>query len=68
MDNNAKLFVGPVSKNIVDVIIEEANISNTFIGLIPSRRQVDFLIMVTFTIGEQRILFLTLEIDQTKLL
>ena len=42
MDNNAKLFVGPVSKNVVDVIIEEANISNKFIGLIPSRRQVDF--------------------------
>ncbi len=38
----SKLFLGPVSKNIVDVVIEEANQSGTIIGLIPSRRQVDF--------------------------
>jgi len=38
----SNLFLGPVSKNIVDVAIEEANLSGEIIGLIPSRRQIDF--------------------------
>ena len=42
MNKKTKLFVGPVSKNIVDVIIEQANIIDSPIGLIPSRRQIDF--------------------------
>ena len=38
----SKFFIGPMSKNIVDSIIEYSNINNTQIGLIPSRRQVEF--------------------------
>jgi hypothetical protein len=37
-----KIFIGPMSKNIVDSIIEYSNKNNTPIGLIPSRRQVEF--------------------------
>ena len=37
-----KLFVGVVSKNTVDAVIEYANEYNIELGLIPSRRQVDF--------------------------
>ena len=37
-----KLFVGPVSKNTVDAVIEYANEYNVNLGLIPSRRQVDW--------------------------
>ena len=36
-----KFFIGPMSKNIVDAAIEYSNETNTPIGLIPSRRQVD---------------------------
>jgi fructose/tagatose bisphosphate aldolase len=36
-----KFFIGPMSKNIVDAIIEFANETKTPIGLIPSRRQVE---------------------------
>ena len=45
MENNtttAKLYVGPMSKNIVDSTIELANELQTIITLIPSRRQVEF--------------------------
>ena len=39
---NVKYFIGPMSKNIVDAIVEFcANTGNT-IGLIPSRRQVEW--------------------------
>lgn len=37
----AKLFIGPMSKNIVDAIIEYSNIKNIQIGIIPSRRQIE---------------------------
>ena len=37
-----KFFIGPMSKNIVDSIIEFNNESNRPIGLIPSRRQVEY--------------------------
>ncbi len=36
-----KIFIGPMSKNIVDAIIEYSNHKNPPIGLIPSRRQVE---------------------------
>jgi hypothetical protein len=36
-----KIFIGPMSKNIVDAIIEYSNTNNTPIGIIPSRRQVE---------------------------
>jgi hypothetical protein len=36
-----KLFIGPMSVNIVDAVIEYANEAATPLGLIPSRRQVD---------------------------
>ena len=35
------IFIGPMSLNIVDSIIEYCNDNNTTIGLIPSRRQVE---------------------------
>jgi len=37
-----KIFIGPMSKNIVDAIIDYSNNNNVHIGLIPSRRQVEF--------------------------
>jgi len=36
-----KLFIGPMSVNIVDAVIEFANENDCPLGLIPSRRQVD---------------------------
>jgi len=39
---NPKLFIGPMSKNIVDAIIEYSNKNEVKIGIIPSRRQVEF--------------------------
>lgn len=36
-----KYFIGPMSKNIVDSIIEFCNNTNNTIGLIPSRRQIE---------------------------
>ena len=36
-----RYFIGPMSKNIVDSIIEFCNETNNTIGLIPSRRQVE---------------------------
>ena len=35
-------FIGPMSKNIVDAIIEFCELTNNTIGLIPSRRQVEY--------------------------
>lgn len=37
-----KLYIGPMSKNVVDAVIEYANEHKVYLGLIPSRRQVDF--------------------------
>jgi hypothetical protein len=36
-----KLFIGPVSKEIIDIVIDYSNEFDTHLGLIPSRRQVD---------------------------
>lgn len=38
----SKYFIGPMSKNIVDSIIEFCNETDNRIGLIPSRRQVEW--------------------------
>ena len=40
--NNIKYFIGPMSKNVVDSIIEFTNETNNSVGLIPSRRQVEW--------------------------
>jgi uncharacterized protein YlbG (UPF0298 family) len=37
-----KYFIGPMSKNIVDAIVEFCSNTNNTIGLIPSRRQVEW--------------------------
>jgi len=37
-----KYFIGPMSKNVVDSIIEFCNETDNYIGLIPSRRQVEW--------------------------
>jgi hypothetical protein len=37
-----KIFIGPMSKNIVDAILEFNNSTGKMIGLIPSRRQVEW--------------------------
>ncbi len=39
---NPKVFIGPMSKNIVDSVIEYCEENNVSIGLIPSRRQIEF--------------------------
>lgn len=39
---NIKLFIGPMSKNIVDSAINFCNKFNVKLGFIPSRRQIDF--------------------------
>ena len=40
--NNIKYFIGPMSKNIVDAIVEFCDNTGNTIGLIPSRRQVEW--------------------------
>jgi D-tagatose-1,6-bisphosphate aldolase subunit GatZ/KbaZ len=42
MITTTKIFIGPMSKNIVDSIVEYCNENNVNIGLIPSRRQVEY--------------------------
>ncbi len=37
-----KYYIGPMSKNIVDAIIEFSNKTNHSVGLIPSRRQIEW--------------------------
>ena len=37
-----KFFIGPMSKNIVDTVIDFCNETNNIIGIIPSRRQIEF--------------------------
>jgi len=39
---NTKYFIGPMSKNVVDSIIEFTQETGNLIGLIPSRRQVEW--------------------------
>jgi len=39
---NPKIFIGPMSKNIVDSVIEFSNEMNVNIGLIASRRQIEY--------------------------
>lgn len=39
---NCKLFIGCVSRNTIDAAIEYCNEFNVYLGLIPSRRQIDF--------------------------
>lgn len=39
---NTRLYLGPMSKNIVDAIISYVNHQNITLGLIASRRQVDY--------------------------
>jgi hypothetical protein len=39
---NPKFFIGPMSKNVVDSIIEFCEKTENSIGLIPSRRQIEF--------------------------
>jgi hypothetical protein len=38
---SSKYFIGPMSKNVVDTIIEFCNETNNVVGLIPSRRQIE---------------------------
>jgi len=39
--NNTKIFIGPMSNNIISNVINVSNKNNTNIGLIASRRQID---------------------------
>ena len=39
---NTKIYIGPVSKNVVDSIIDLCNDNNINIGMIASRRQIDY--------------------------
>ena len=39
---NPKFFIGPMSKNIVDSVIDFCESTNNIIGFIPSRRQVEW--------------------------
>lgn len=39
---NVKIFIGPVSKNVVKSVINYCNNTDKVIGLIPSRRQIDY--------------------------
>lgn len=39
---NTKIFLGPMSKNIVDTIITFCNNEKKYIGFIPSRRQIEY--------------------------
>ena len=39
---NIKYFIGPMSKNVVDAILEFCEETDNQIGLIPSRRQVEY--------------------------
>lgn len=42
MKNKCKLFIGCVSRNTIAATIEYANDNNVCLGLIPSRRQIDY--------------------------
>lgn len=38
-----RLYIGPMSQNVTNAVIEYANETSTPLGLIPSRRQVDYM-------------------------
>jgi fructose/tagatose bisphosphate aldolase len=38
----SKIFIGPMTKNVVDSVIDFCNETNSIIGLIPSRRQIEY--------------------------
>ena len=38
----SKLFIGPMSKNVVDAVLNYATENNVKLGLLPSRRQIEF--------------------------
>ena len=38
---NSRLFIGPMSKEVVDVAIQYTNDTKNTLGIIPSRRQVE---------------------------
>ena len=38
----SKLFIGPMSKNVVDTVLNYATENNVRLGLLPSRRQIEF--------------------------
>lgn len=40
--NEIKFFIGPMSVNVVDSVIQFSKDSNSKVGLIPSRRQIDY--------------------------
>ena len=40
--NNPSIFIGPMSKNVVDSVIQYSNNTGNAIGLIPSRRQIEY--------------------------
>ena len=40
--NNVKYFIGPMTKNVVDAILEFSEETENVIGFIPSRRQVEY--------------------------
>lgn len=40
--NEIKFFIGPMSKNVVDTVVEFSNKFGNKIGFIPSRRQLDY--------------------------
>jgi len=42
MEKNVKFFIGPMSKNIVDTILDFSIKEDYKIGIIPSRRQIDY--------------------------
>jgi hypothetical protein len=42
MTNQCKLYIGCVSRNTIDATIEYANENDVYLGLIPSRRQIDY--------------------------
>ena len=41
--HNIPFFIGPMSKNIVDAILEYIDETGNQIGFIPSRRQIEYL-------------------------
>ena len=40
--NDIKFYIGPMSKNVVDSVIEFVEETGNKIGFIPSRRQVEY--------------------------
>ena len=40
--DDVRIFIGPMSKNIVDSVIDFSEKNNLRLGLIPSRRQIEY--------------------------